>query len=176
MPKRYPDPIRAIKKELLPPLPVAERQWFAGGESCRTFQNKDKLMQALRQGYSIRMAAAYVGIGYDAAQKWLRDDEELRAMKEHAHGMADIYFFERAKTKADEKSDWQFDRWVMEHHSPDDWGKQSTVTVEHTLNVDALANISNEQLLAARDALGLSGYDDVIEGDYSIARSEPEGS
>lgn len=173
-----------------PQLPSLQRQYrdmgiygtatgpMGGGKfSVRTALNKAVILDSFKQGHTPAWAAARAGLIEKTLRNWMAEDRDFNDECTIAKALGEIVLFENAQKKAEEKRDWNFERWVLENRNSEDWGKKQ-VQVQHGLDgasMDMLASISAEQLAAARKLLALPNYDDIIEGEYEDAGSDSAG-
>ena len=107
---------------------------------------RDRLLDNLREGMSIRAACTQSGIGERTYYRWLDEcedgewTEEVNAAKDFAEAVA----LSKLKRLGDEKADWRAYAWILERRYPDRWGAKKEVD----LNVGSTTDKGNELVTA----------------------------
>ena len=105
---------------------------------------RDRLLDNLREGMSIRAACTQSGIGERTYYRWLDEcedgewTEEVNAAKDFAEAVA----LNKLKRLGDEKADWRAYAWILERRYPDRWGAKK----ELELNVGSTSDKGTEMV------------------------------
>jgi transposase len=105
---------------------------------------RDRLLDNLREGMSIRAACTQSGIGERTYYRWLDEcedgewTEEVNAAKDFAEAVA----LSKLKRLGDEKADWRAYAWILERRYPDRWGAKK----ELELNVGSTSDKGTEMV------------------------------
>ncbi len=105
---------------------------------------RDRLLDNLREGMSIRAACTQSGIGERTYYRWLDEcedgewSEEVNAAKDFAEAGA----LSKLKRLGDEKADWRAYAWILERRYPDRWGAKK----ELELNVGSTGDKGTEMV------------------------------
>jgi transposase len=107
---------------------------------------RDRLLDNLREGMSIRAACTQSGIGERTYYRWLDEceDGEWTLEVEAAKDFAEAVSLSKLKMLGDEKADWRAYAWILERRYPDRWGAKKEVD----LNVGTTTDKGNEMVTA----------------------------
>jgi transposase len=96
----------------------------------RTPTVEEKIVAAVRQGMTYKLAAAYGGISYETLRGWLKQGEEgderftafFQSVRQaEAEGaMRNLEFINKAM-------DWRARAWVLEHRHPEEYAAKNTI-------------------------------------------------
>lgn len=101
-------------------------------------ERAEKLLQAVRSGNHLSVAARFAGISYDTLKRWvLKADEpgapeELREFAEsleRARAESEVIALAKIQRAASEGA-WQASAWFLERSWPERWGRRETNRIE----------------------------------------------
>lgn len=110
----------------------------AGRPSMFNEDRAEKLLQAVRGGNHLKVAAAFAGISYSTLRRWIlkADDPgappeyvEFKAAVEKAQADAEVAALAKIQ-KASTEGNWHAAAWYLERSYPERWGKRETNRVE----------------------------------------------
>ncbi len=97
-----------------------------GRPTVRTPELERELLQLIASAVPIRYAAQAVGISYETARRWRRDDAEFRAALERAIGGAITVHLARV---AEGATGWQGAAWILERRWPKHFARRDAPTI-----------------------------------------------
>ena len=83
---------------------------------------KDRLLEALRLGATLRMAAAACGVSEDTLARWRQHHPELQAEIETAESIAALDALNTIRLAA-QGGTWQAAAWLLERRYPKEYGR-----------------------------------------------------
>jgi transposase len=100
--------------------------------SKKTQSTEEKIIEAVKQGMTYKLAAGYGGVSYETLRGWLKQGEEgderfvafFQAVQQaEAEGA-----LENLK-HINKSMDWRARAWVLEHRHPEEYGTRNHVTL-----------------------------------------------
>lgn len=91
-----------------------------------------RIIRAIRDGATFRLAAATGGIGYSTFREWMLSKPEFAEAVSQAEGDGALASLRRIKQAT--KEDWRAAAWVLEHRFPNEYGR-TVQQQEHSGNV-----------------------------------------
>jgi hypothetical protein len=99
-----------------------------GRPTKRTPSTEERIIEAIRQGMTYRLAAQYAGIAYETLRSWLKAGEDgdvnfsafVQSVRQaEADGaMANLAYINKSP-------DWRARAWVLEHRHPEEYGAKA---------------------------------------------------
>lgn len=128
-----------------------------GRPSKRTPTVEERIVEAIKQGMTYKLAAQYGGISYETLRNWLKQGEDgneeyaaffQAVQRAEAEGvLANLQFINKAM-------DWRARAWVLEHRHADEYGSRNSLKITgdddapiavRTVNLIAPAQSNNEE-------------------------------
>lgn len=108
-----------------------------------TAQTVERIIEAIAKGASLKLAAAYGGISYDALNEWMHRNRQFRQQIESAEAHAAARWLDHIELAAQEGA-WQAAAWKLERRYPDDYGRRERQDVHHSGAVKSIVEYSND--------------------------------
>lgn len=102
-----------------------------GARSKYTPERVKRILEAIRQGATYELAAAYGGIHYDTFNEWRQDPEkgEFSEAIKLAEGEAAMKWLKKIDAAAN-RGEWQAAAWKLERRYPESYGRrQADLTI-----------------------------------------------
>lgn len=87
---------------------------------------RNRILDALREGASYRLAAAAAGLDDQFIARWMADDPEFAEQVRQHKATASLAMIRKVRTA----DDWKAAAWYLERTERADFGPESKVTVE----------------------------------------------
>jgi hypothetical protein len=96
----------------------------------RTDERVERILDALSNGQTRRVAAACGGVSDDTLRRWIQADTELSLRVSAAESQAQIALVACIRNAADH--DWRAAAWLLERRDPANWSLRQQLAVHAT--------------------------------------------
>jgi transposase len=103
-----------------------------------TLETVAKIVQAIEQGASFEVAAAYASISYQTFNVWRKQFPEFSESIKGAEAQAEVTWLERIEAAA-ANGTWQAAAWKLERRYPDRWGRKERLELSTRREAERLA-------------------------------------
>ena len=95
-------------------------------------EQKEQLLNNLRDGMTIEAACALAGVHKTTFYRWRKNDPEWEELSDHAMNFAEPILLHQLKTAAEDKmGDWRAYAWILERRWPQRWGARQEIELNH---------------------------------------------
>lgn len=115
-----------------------------GRPSKFTIERRKRILEALRQGNTRKVAVALAAINYDTFCEWLRQYPEFSEQIKNAEAEAELASVKIIRKAA--ITTWQAAAWWLERRRPEEWATSHVVRVRLEREVEALLDFLQNHL------------------------------
>lgn len=109
-----------------------------------TPDRRKRILEALRQGNTRRVAVALAGISYETFCDWMRKHPDFSEQCKNAEAEAELASVQIIRKAAIDT--WQAAAWWLERRRPEEWGNSHVVKVRLEREVEALLDFLQKNL------------------------------